>query len=82
MSTEVVGDLSRQGILHRREDEADRRRTIVSITEEHRPQIDAWLARGATAWRNALEPLTPQQRQLFVDTLHAYERGVAGESAY
>jgi DNA-binding MarR family transcriptional regulator len=75
----MVGDLSRQGILQRREDDADRRRTIVSITDEHRPAIDGWLAPGAAAWRKALEPLTPEQRQLFVDTLTAYDREVAGE---
>src|SRR4051794_28320353 len=28
----MVGDLSRKGVLERREDEADRRRTIVSIS--------------------------------------------------
>ncbi|MCI2417809.1 MarR family winged helix-turn-helix transcriptional regulator [Saccharopolyspora sp. K220] len=73
----MVGELSRKGVLERREDEADRRRRIVSITEEKLPAIDAWLARGARAWRNALEPLTPDQRRMFIDTLHAYELGVA-----
>jgi DNA-binding MarR family transcriptional regulator len=75
----MVGDLSRKGILQRQEDDADRRRTIVSIDDAHRPAIDGWLARGATAWRKALEPLTPEQRQMFIDTLTAYERGVASE---
>ncbi|MCW2886329.1 MAG: hypothetical protein QOE54_2401 [Streptosporangiaceae bacterium] len=75
----MVGELSRKGILQRREDEADRRRTIVSITDAHRPAIDGWLARGATAWRRALEPLTPAQRQMFIDTLEAYEEGLADE---
>jgi DNA-binding MarR family transcriptional regulator len=70
----MVGDLSRKGILERREDESDRRRTIVSITEEHRPAIDAWLARGAHAWRRALDPLTPDQRRMFIETLESYER--------
>lgn len=72
----MVGELSRKGILERREDDADRRRRIVSITDSHRPAINDWLARGATAWQNALAPLTPDQRQMFVDTLRAYEDGV------
>lgn len=55
----MVGELSGKGILERREDPADRRRRIVSITDAQRPSISAWLARGATAWRQALEPLTP-----------------------
>lgn len=74
----MVGDLSRQGILERREDEADRRRTIVSIAAAQRPAISAWLARGADAWRAALDPLTPAERRLFIDTLKAYEAAVSG----
>jgi DNA-binding MarR family transcriptional regulator len=74
----MVGDLSRQGILTRHEDEADRRRTIVHIAEQHRPAIDGWLAPGAAAWRTALEPLTPEQRQMFIDTLTAYQHAIEG----
>ncbi|MEV5548442.1 MarR family winged helix-turn-helix transcriptional regulator [Streptomyces sp. NPDC052309] len=74
----LIGDLSRKGILERREDEADRRRRIVAIAPEQEPAIRAWLAPGAAAWRTALEPLTPAQRRLFVDTLLAYEAAVGG----
>jgi DNA-binding MarR family transcriptional regulator len=72
----MVGDLSRKGILRRQEDDADRRRTIVSIAEEHHAAINEWLGRGADAWRAALGPLTPEQRKIFIDTLTAYERAV------
>ncbi|MBD2896755.1 MarR family winged helix-turn-helix transcriptional regulator [Spirillospora sp. NPDC000708] len=72
----MVGDLSRQGILERREDPADRRRTIVSVAGAHLPAINGWLGQGAGAWRTALEPLTPAQRRLFIDTLLTYERAV------
>lgn len=75
----MVAELSRKGVLERREDERDRRRRIVSITADGRPAISAWLARGAQAWRRALAPLTPEQRRMFVDTLRAYEEGVAGD---
>src|SRR5690606_17786867 len=63
----MVGELSRKGVLARREDEADRRRRIVSIDPDMRPRIEAWLAAGAEAWRRALAPLTPEQRRLFID---------------
>jgi DNA-binding MarR family transcriptional regulator len=76
----MVGDLSRQGILDRREDDTDRRRTIVSIAEAHRSDIDDWLAAGARAWRIALDPLTPAQRRLVVDTLQTYERETAAHT--
>jgi DNA-binding MarR family transcriptional regulator len=69
----MVGELSRKGILERREDPADRRRAIVSLADAHRDSIDAWLARGARAWREALEPLTDSERALFVKTLKANE---------
>lgn len=75
----LIGDLSRKGVLERREDEADRRRRIVAIAPAQESAITAWLAPGATAWRTALAPLTPEQRRLFVDTLLAYEAAVGGE---
>ena len=75
----MVGDLSRKGILHRQEDDADRRRTIVSIADEQHAAINGWLGRGADAWRKALEPLTPAQRGLFIDTLVAYEEAVSDQ---
>lgn len=75
----MVGDLGRQGILERREDEADRRRRIVAITPARLPAIEAWLAPGAAAWRAALGPLDPAQRRLVVDTLLAYEAAVGRE---
>lgn len=74
----MVGDLSRQGILDRREDEHDRRRTIVSIAADHRPAIDDWLAVGARAGRHALSPLSPAERRTFLDTLRRYEERVEG----
>lgn len=73
----MVGDLSRQGILRRREDDTDRRRTIVSIADEHHAAINDWLGQGAVAWRTVLAPLTPAQRQLFIDTLLAYEAALS-----
>lgn len=76
----MVGDLSRKGVVDRREDETDRRRVIVSIAEENHDAVDAWLARGARAWRKALEPLTAGQRRMFVDTLLAYEREVSADA--
>ncbi|MFC7624777.1 MarR family transcriptional regulator [Microlunatus sp. GCM10028923] len=70
----VVGDLSRKGILERREDEQDRRRTIVRIADEHRSAVEGWLAAGADSWRKVLQPLTAHERGVVVTTLLAYER--------
>ncbi|MED7950346.1 MULTISPECIES: MarR family winged helix-turn-helix transcriptional regulator [unclassified Streptomyces] len=75
----MVSDLTRQGVVERLADPADRRRTIVSITEEPatREAIERWLANGADAWRRAFEPLAPEDRALFVRTIEAYENGAS-----
>lgn len=73
----MVGDLSRQGILERRDDDADRRRTIVTIADAHRPAIDTWLSASARAWRKALQPLTAAERRTVVTTLQAFEQEIS-----
>jgi DNA-binding MarR family transcriptional regulator len=69
----IVGELSRKGVLVRREDDADRRRRIIDISPDSRPAISQWLSPGAYAWRSALTPLSPAQQRTFVDTLLRYE---------
>lgn len=69
----LVGDLSRKGVLERREDDADRRRRIVDITAASRPAIEEWLSPSMRAWHTALAPLTPDERHKVVGTLLAYE---------
>jgi DNA-binding MarR family transcriptional regulator len=69
----LVGDLSRKGVLERREDDADRRRRIIDITPAARPAISEWLSPSARAWQQALRPLTPDEQAKVVATLLAYE---------
>ena len=73
----IVSDLSRKGVLVRREDDDDRRRRIIDISPESRPAITEWLSPGAHAWRRALAPLTPEEQRIFVDTLLRYEAAVS-----
>jgi DNA-binding MarR family transcriptional regulator len=73
----LVGELSRKGVLERREDDHDRRRTIVTIADASRAAVQAWLASSATAWRTALEPLTAEQRGIVIRTLRVYEEAVS-----
>jgi DNA-binding MarR family transcriptional regulator len=72
----LVSELSSKEVLDRRPDHADRRRRIVDLRDDVRPAVTRWLAPGARAWREALDPLTPAQRRLVVDTLLAYEAAV------
>lgn len=75
----MVSDLCKQGVLERRSDEADRRRTIVAIAATHQKSVNDWLGGSARAWRKVLAPLDAEQRRLFVDTLRAYEDELAAE---
>jgi DNA-binding MarR family transcriptional regulator len=75
----MVGELSRKGVLNRREDDQDRRRTIVTIAKAHHGSVEAWLASSATAWRTALQPLTAEQRRIVVQALRTYEEAVSAE---
>lgn len=75
----LIGELSRKDVLERREDENDRRRRIIAISERSRPAIEDWLAPGAAAWRTALAPLSPAHRRVLVDALRAYEQALAAQ---
>ncbi|RKS76866.1 DNA-binding MarR family transcriptional regulator [Actinomadura pelletieri DSM 43383] len=77
----IVSELSRKGVLVRREDDADRRRRIVDISPESRPAIAQWLSPGAQAWRHALTPLSPAEQRTFVDTLLRYEEAFSPSPA-
>ena len=69
----MVGDLSRHGVLTREEDDADRRRRIVSIAPAYAAPITEWLSGSATAWTEVLTALTPAERATVVATMRAFE---------
>jgi len=69
----MVGDLSRQGIVTRQEDEADRRRRIVAIAPDYAAPITQWLSGSTAAWTEVLSALTPAERATIVATMRAYE---------
>ena len=69
----MVGDLSRHGVLTRREDDADRRRRIVAIAPGYAAPIGEWLAGSAAAWTEVLAALSAEQRATIVATMRAYE---------
>ena len=69
----MVGDLSRHGVLTREEDDADRRRRIVTIAPDYSASITQWLSGSAAAWAEVLTALTPAERATVVATMRAYE---------
>ena len=72
----MVADLSRRGVLHRREDDADRRRRIVEIAPEVASSIEDWLGGSARAWTAALGDLTAAQRRVVVEALRDYDEAL------
>lgn len=76
----MVSDLQRQGVVDRRADPGDRRRSIVSISEDPttREAVDAWLASSARAWHQVLDGLSPEERATVVRVIHGYEEALAG----
>ncbi|CAM4055110.1 MarR family transcriptional regulator [Nocardia ninae] len=73
----MVADLDRQGVVNRQTDDNDRRRTLVTIADSHRPAVAAWLGGADRGWRAALGPLTAEERALVIATLRAYEEAVS-----
>jgi DNA-binding MarR family transcriptional regulator len=65
----MVGELDRQGLVVRAEDERDRRRTIVRLADEYRAGIDAWTQARFAPVARALERMPPAARRHFLDGL-------------
>jgi DNA-binding MarR family transcriptional regulator len=66
-TSQLVGELSRAGLVERAEDERDRRRTLVRIPDAYRPHIQAMLNDHIAPMQRALDRLSPQVRQHFLE---------------
>src|SRR6266576_854145 len=63
----LVGELSRAGLVERSEDEDDRRRTIVSLSEEIRKVAEPRIQEHLQPFRRTLERLSPAAREHFME---------------
>jgi DNA-binding MarR family transcriptional regulator len=75
-ASELVGDLSRAGWVERREDPDNRRRTLVSLTEHHRPTVEDFVATRAAPLLRVLQDLSPRDREGFAEGLAAWAHEV------
>ena len=75
-ASELVGDLSRAGLVERREDPSNHRRALAAPAETHRATIEAFVAERAAPLLKVLERLSPRDRQGFARGLSAWAREV------
>lgn len=69
----LVSDLARAGLAERREDETDRRRTIVAVTPRYREAIGEWLASRSAPLRRALARLTADEQEALLKALRTID---------
>jgi DNA-binding MarR family transcriptional regulator len=62
-TSQLVADLDRAGLIKRDQDPADRRRTIVTVSDAGRPVIAQWYGARAAALRRALQQLSASERR-------------------
>jgi DNA-binding MarR family transcriptional regulator len=66
-TSQLVGELSRAGLVDRAEDERDRRVTLVRLPDAYREAVEGLLLQQADPVRRTLERLSPRARAGFVE---------------
>jgi DNA-binding MarR family transcriptional regulator len=74
----IAVELERAGLLERREDPDDRRRTILTIAPGKRKLVQEGLSKRAEGLRRALERLTPAQRDGLIRGLEVLVEETSG----
>jgi DNA-binding MarR family transcriptional regulator len=69
----VLADLDRAGLVQRRPDSADRRRTIVQIEPAQAVMISHWLDGAAKPLARVLDQLTPAEQEAFLKAMSLLE---------
>jgi DNA-binding MarR family transcriptional regulator len=67
----MVGELAREGLVERTEDDRDRRRTIVRLHPDYRAVMDAWAQSRFAPVGRALAGLSPAAYAHFLDGLRS-----------
>jgi DNA-binding MarR family transcriptional regulator len=69
----VLAELDRAGLVERRPDPADRRRTIVQIIPSQAPLIGEWLDGAAKPLARVLDKLDPSEQEAFLKAMDLLE---------
>jgi DNA-binding MarR family transcriptional regulator len=75
----VLADLDRAGLVERRPDPADRRRTIVQISPGQATLIGQWLDGAARPLARVLDKLTPGEQEAFLKAMDLLETELRGQ---
>jgi DNA-binding MarR family transcriptional regulator len=75
----VLADLDRAGLVERRPDPADRRRTIVQIIPGQATLIGEWLDGAARPLARVLDKLTPGEQEAFLKAMDLLETELRGQ---
>jgi DNA-binding MarR family transcriptional regulator len=74
--SEMVGDLSRVGLVVRHRDPDNGRRVLVALSDDYKDTMRAFMARRAAPLLRVFEQLTPSQREGFAAGLRAWAEDV------
>jgi DNA-binding MarR family transcriptional regulator len=76
----LARELEERGLLERREDPADRRRTVVGLAPSTAKAVHEWLARRSRPLEQALGSLSQAEQDAFLKGLHALADALMEES--
>src|SRR4051794_40973076 len=80
-ASKLTRDLEDHGLVGRREDPADRRRTVVALSAGTARRVRTWLGRRSRPLEQALEALDADERAAFLKGLRALGDALMEESA-
>jgi DNA-binding MarR family transcriptional regulator len=75
----VLADLDRAGLVERRPDPADRRRTIVEVIPGQATLVGEWLDGAAEPLARVLDKLTPGEQEAFLKAMDLLETELRGQ---